>query len=99
MRDGDRFYAYATGSAGFSNIQVATSDDLVDWSASEDALPERPDWQPVRQGLTWAPEVVEVDGGAGTGLDRRTGAEDRALGVGPQDPLRPPLGDRDDRSA
>ena len=61
VRDGDAFYAYATGSAGFSNIQVSTSDDLVAWSASEDALPARPDWQPVRQGLTWAPEVVEVD--------------------------------------
>lgn len=62
VQDGDAFYAYATGSAGFSNIQVATSDDLVEWSASEDALPERPDWQPIQQGLTWAPEVVEVDG-------------------------------------
>ncbi len=62
VRDGDAFYAYATGSAGFSNIQVATSDDLVEWSESEDALPERPDWQPFYQGLTWAPEVIEVDG-------------------------------------
>jgi beta-xylosidase len=62
VRDGDAFYAYATGSAGFSNIQVSTSDDLVEWSPPEDALPERPDWQPVQQGLTWAPEVVEVDG-------------------------------------
>jgi len=62
VRDGDTFYAYSTGAAGFSNIQVATSDDLVEWSAPEDALPERPDWQPVQQGLTWAPEVIEVDG-------------------------------------
>jgi beta-xylosidase len=62
VRDGDTFYAYASGSAGFSNIQVTTSDDLLEWSASEDALPERPEWQPVRQGLTWAPEVLEVDG-------------------------------------
>ena len=61
VQDGDAFYAYATGSAGFSNIQVATSDDLVEWSDPQDALPERPDWQPVRQGLTWAPEVIEVD--------------------------------------
>jgi beta-xylosidase len=62
VRDGDTYYAYSTGAAGFSNIQVATSDDLVEWSAPEDALPERPDWQPVQQGLTWAPEVIEVDG-------------------------------------
>ena len=61
VQDGDRFYAYATGSAGFSNIQLSTSDDLVEWSETEDALPERPDWQPVQQGLTWAPEVIEVE--------------------------------------
>ena len=62
VRDGEDYYAYATGSSGFSNIALSTSDDLVEWSAPEDALPERPDWQPVQQGLTWAPEVVEVDG-------------------------------------
>ena len=61
VQDGDAFYAYATGSSGFSNIQVATSDDLVEWSEPADALPERPDWQPVQAGLTWAPEVIEVD--------------------------------------
>ncbi len=58
VRDGDAFYAYATGQAGSSAIQVSTSRDLVDWSAPEDALPERPDWQPLQDGLTWAPEVV-----------------------------------------
>ncbi|MDP9465783.1 MAG: glycoside hydrolase family 43 protein, partial [Actinomycetota bacterium] len=62
VRDGNAFHAYATGSIGFSNIQVSTSDDLVEWSEPEDALPERPDWQPLQQGLTWAPEVVEIDG-------------------------------------
>jgi beta-xylosidase len=61
VQDGDRFYAYATGQSGSSNIAVSTSDDLVAWSEPEDALPERPDWQPLQQGLTWAPEVVEVD--------------------------------------
>jgi beta-xylosidase len=61
VQDGERFYAYATGQAGSSAIQVATSTDLVDWSEPEDALPQRPDWQPLQQGLTWAPEVAEID--------------------------------------
>ena len=60
VRDGDTWYAYATGQVGESAIQVATSDDLVEWSEPQDALPERPDWQPIQDGLTWAPEVVEV---------------------------------------
>ena len=60
VRDGDTFYAYATGQSGSTNIAVASSDDLVEWSEPEDALPERPDWQPLQQGLTWAPEVVEI---------------------------------------
>ena len=60
VRDGDTFYAYATGQSGSTNIAVSTSDDLVAWSEPQDALPERPDWQPLQQGLTWAPEVIEV---------------------------------------
>ncbi len=48
VRDGDTFYAYATGQAGSSTIAVATSDDLVEWSEPKDALPERPDWQPLQ---------------------------------------------------
>ncbi|CAA9304190.1 MAG: GH43_30 / GH43 / GH43_3 / GH43_8 / GH43_ 31 / GH43_33 / GH43_5 / GH43_34 / GH43_4 / GH43_32 / GH117 / GH43_26 / GH43_17 / GH43_9 / GH43_10 [uncultured Frankineae bacterium] len=63
VRDGDTFYAYATGLPDdFIDIQVSTSDDLVEWSEPEDALGERPDWQPLEAGLTWAPEVVEVGG-------------------------------------
>ena len=60
VRDGDTWYAYATGQAGSSAIQVASSPDLVEWAEPQDALPERPDWQPLQEGLTWAPEVVEV---------------------------------------
>lgn len=59
----DGWYAYATGVPGHSAIQVARSADLVTWSEPEDALPQRPDWQPLRDGLTWAPDVVPVDGG------------------------------------
>lgn len=61
VRDGDVFYAYATGQSGSSAIQVATSIDLVKWSEPADALPSRPDWQPLQEGLTWAPEVVQAD--------------------------------------
>jgi beta-xylosidase len=63
VRDGDTFYAYATGLPdAFIDIQVVTSTDLVEWSEPADALPDRPGWQPLEAGLTWAPEVVEVDG-------------------------------------
>jgi beta-xylosidase len=62
VRDGDTFYAYATGLPDeFIDMQVATSDDLVEWSEPEDAILDRPDWQPIEAGLTWAPEVIEVD--------------------------------------
>jgi beta-xylosidase len=60
VRDGDNWYSYATGQVGSSAIQVSSSPDLVTWSDSEDALPSRPDWQPVKDGLTWAPDVSEV---------------------------------------
>ena len=63
VQDGDTFYAYATGLPDdFIDIQVVSSKDLVEWSEPEDALPDRPLWQPLEAGLTWAPEVVEVDG-------------------------------------
>lgn len=52
------FWAYATGDPGSSSIQVASSPDLVSWTPVTDALPERPSWQPLQEGLTWAPDVV-----------------------------------------
>jgi beta-xylosidase len=60
LRDGDTWYSYATGQSGSSAIQVSSSPDLVTWSAPEDALPARPDWQPLQEGLTWAPDVSAV---------------------------------------
>ena len=60
VRDGDTWYSYATGQSGSSAIQVSSSSDLVTWSEPADALPSRPDWQPLQEGLTWAPDVVEV---------------------------------------
>ncbi|MFD2093465.1 glycoside hydrolase family 43 protein [Blastococcus deserti] len=52
------YYAYATNTAT-TNVQVATSTDLVSWDVSDaDALPDLPSW--VIPGKTWAPEVTEV---------------------------------------
>ena len=59
----DGLVAYATGVPGSSAIQVTESrDDPDTWSDPADALPERPDWQPLQEGLTWAPDVMERDG-------------------------------------
>ncbi len=59
----DGLVAYATGVPGSSAIQVAESGDDPDtWSDPADALPERPDWQALQEGLTWAPDVMERDG-------------------------------------
>lgn len=61
LETGGRYYLYATNDAR-RNVQVAESDDLVDWTVlEEDALPELPGW--VIPGKTWAPEVTEVTPG------------------------------------
>ena len=54
------WYAYATNDAE-SNVQVATSTDLIEWQALPDAMPVLPDW--VEPGDTWAPEVTQVGDG------------------------------------
>ena len=54
------WYAYATGNPGYYNIGVAFSTDFTDWSTVQEALPDRPSWQPIVQGLTWAPDVSKV---------------------------------------
>ena len=60
----DRLVAYATGVAGGSAIQVSESGDSPDtWSDPADALPDRPHWQALQEGLTWAPDVIQRDGG------------------------------------
>ena len=61
LKVGDTWYAYATNSAN-DNIRVASSTDLVEWVLGADALPDMPAWS--RVGLTWAPEVTTLDGGA-----------------------------------
>lgn len=56
-----RYYLYATN-GDYQNVQVATSDNLEDWTQlEEDALPELPKW--VIPGKTWAPEVTELTPG------------------------------------
>lgn len=62
LRVGDTYYGYATGNLTY-NIQVTSSPDLVNWERVGEALPRLPLWQPTSKGLTWAPEVVEIDGG------------------------------------
>ncbi|WP_237724853.1 glycoside hydrolase family 43 protein [Deinococcus alpinitundrae] len=59
LRVGNTYYAYATNGGG-SNVQYAESRDLVHWSEGKDALPTLPGW--ALPGLTWAPEVVHLNG-------------------------------------
>lgn len=54
LRVGASYYAYATNSGG-TNVQVASSRDLVAWERLGDALPSLPAW--ARPGRTWAPDV------------------------------------------
>ena len=52
----ETYYAYATNWNSV-NIQVAVSEDLVEWQLIQDALPVLPDW--ALPGDTWAPEVIK----------------------------------------
>ena len=54
---GQTYYAYATNGNG-SNVQTATSRDLVHWRPGRDALPKLGSWD--FPGSTWAPEVAHV---------------------------------------
>ena len=100
--DGE-YFAFATNTRGV-NVQVATSDDLAEWSVSlEDALPKLPAW--ASTGRTWAPDVSALPGGgyvlyftaAHTASDRQCiGAATSAVVTGPYvavegDPLVCPL--------
>ena len=63
LKVGDNYYAYATNTEG-TNIQVATSTDLVTWTPQGDALPDLPDWAEPEFGYAWAPEVTTAAGGS-----------------------------------
>lgn len=60
LRSARGWHAYATGNPGYYNIGVATSSDFTNWGPVQEALPDRPSWQPIVQGLTWAPDVSKV---------------------------------------
>jgi hypothetical protein len=53
------YWAYSTGSAG-RDLQVMSSKDLRRWTSRKEALAGLPAW--ASKGLTWAPEVVPIDG-------------------------------------
>ena len=57
LRDGDGYFAFATGAKG-RNVQVARSRDLTSWAMLPDALPTLPSWAAREGGLTWAPSVL-----------------------------------------
>jgi len=57
VREGDTFYALATGS-GATHLQVARSRDLTTWTELPDALPTLPAWASTQPGFTWAPSVL-----------------------------------------
>jgi beta-xylosidase len=59
LQVGGTFHLYATQGGG-SNVQAATSPDLVHWVPGADALPQLGTW--AQAGSTWAPEVVQVGG-------------------------------------
>jgi beta-xylosidase len=57
IRDGDAYYAFATG-AGRTHVQLAWSHDLDRWEPLADALPRMPAWAAADPRLTWAPAVL-----------------------------------------
>jgi len=60
LRVGDTYLAYSTNSAE-GNVPTLSSGDLVDWKKGEDAMPQLAPW--VTPGQTWAPEVLQREGG------------------------------------
>jgi beta-xylosidase len=60
VHDVDRWALFST-QVGFLNVPVALSDDLREWAAPVDALPELPPWAEV--GRTWAPGVLRRNNG------------------------------------
>lgn len=62
LREGDRYYAYATN-AGGKNVRTLTSSDLAVWTEVADALPTLGSWAKPNASLTWAPSVLARSGG------------------------------------
>ncbi len=58
------YYAYATQTVTttrITNVNIARSPDLVNWTPLPDALPEKPSWASETQDF-WAPRVLEENG-------------------------------------
>ena len=53
------YYAYATNSSG-RNIQLAVSEDLINWQVRTDAMPSLPRWAMLGGSFVWAPEVIQI---------------------------------------
>jgi beta-xylosidase len=60
--DGNTFWAYGTNDNAI-NIQVAQSDDLVQWSSPQEALPALPAWANPAFGHVWAPDLFKTQQG------------------------------------
>ena len=58
----DTYYAYSTNVSP-SHVPVLSSTDLVSWTRVGDAMPVQAAWAKKGLGLTWAPGVIELDGG------------------------------------
>lgn len=95
-----KFLAYATNATQLrANVQMAASDNLVDWALVKtadgklhDAMPVLPAW--AKPGWTWAPEVVRVGEGYVLYFTARERASDRqCVGVATaSDPRGPFVG-------
>ena len=78
-----KFLAYATNATQLrANVQMAASDNLVDWALLKkpdgtlhDAMPVLPAW--AKAGWTWAPEVVRIGEGYVLYFTARERASDR----------------------
>lgn len=61
VRDGDVWRLFTTETF-WSNVPTWESDDLVTWTKTPDAMPTLPSWAAQERDLTWAPDVVELNG-------------------------------------
>ena len=99
LSQGSRFIAYSTNDG--PNVPMAVSNDLVHWTfvgdpsgKKRDALPKLGSW--AKEGFTWAPEVLEVNGRFFlyyTASDRKKDAQCIGVAVA-NDPFGPFLDDR-----
>jgi beta-xylosidase len=55
IRADGEYYAYSTNDSG-ANVPTLRSENLVDWTVGEDAMPQLAPW--TAPGMTWAPEVL-----------------------------------------